>query len=361
MAGMLFSSGDPTADRRASYAETMVHLGDMDAAIQVLEGALEIAPDWAAGWFRLGEFHDLVGETEAAVAAWNRAVALDPSDPFGAGLKRDLARAVPVSETMPPAFVELLFDQYAPRFETSLVERLDYRGPEEIIAALARAGFDRAPRALDLGCGTGLMGAALRDRCGWLEGYDLSAGMLAEAEAKGVYDRLEKQDIAELNLGGVPFDLIVAADVFAYLGALERVVGWCAGMLAPGGRLVFTVEEGTAGVVLRESRRFAHGREYIATLLADAGFASVATVPCVVRMDRGAPIASLCVVASGLVVGRGEGAGDTAALPAGALEKGAGGRPRRFCAAPPAAGRRGGGPAPRATLPGKAARPPRFH
>lgn len=316
MAGMLFPSGDPAADRRASYAETMAHLGDMDAAIDVLSGALEIAPGWAAGWFRLGEFHDLVGDGDAAVTAWGRAMSLDPTDPFGAGLKRDLARAVPLVDTMPPAFVELLFDQYAPRFETSLVEKLDYRGPDEIMSALAVAGPDRVERALDLGCGTGLMGERLRGISGWLEGCDLSARMLAEAEAKGIYDRLEKRDIGALDLGGAPFDLIVAADVFAYLGTLERVVGWCAGMLAPGGRLAFTVEKADTGVVLRESRRFAHGPDYIARLLADAGFAHVTVKDCVVRLDRGAPIASLCVVAAGLEASRNAGEEDRASLPA---------------------------------------------
>lgn len=316
MAGMLFPSGDPSADRRAGYAETMAHLGDMDAAVEVLRGALEIAPDWAAGWFRLGEFHDRVGDTEAAVDAWNRAVTLDPSDPFGAGLKRDLARPVQVAETLPPAFVELLFDQYAPRFETSLVGKLDYRGPDEIMAALATSGFTRAERALDLGCGTGLMGERLRPSVDWLEGYDLSAGMLGEAQAKGIYDRLDKRDIGALEVGGAAFDLIVAADVFAYLGTLERVIGWCAGMLAPGGRLAFTVEKGEAGVVLRESRRFAHGAEYVERLLSDAGFGRVSLAECVVRMDRGAPIASLCVVASGLGVSRDEGEEGRTALPA---------------------------------------------
>ncbi|MAM61526.1 MAG: methyltransferase type 12 [Maritimibacter sp.] len=294
---MLFPSGDPTADRRAGYAETMAHLGDMDAAIQVLGIALDLSPDWAAGWFRLGEFHDLVGETDVAVEMWRRAEALDPSDPFGAGLRCDLTRAVPVSETMPPAFVELLFDQYASRFESSLVGKLEYCGPEEIMLALDAAGFHNAARALDLGCGTGLLGERLRPFCRWLEGYDLSAGMLGEAEAKGLYDRLGKRDIGALEIVGAPFDLIVAADVFAYLGALERVVAWCAGMLVPGGRFAFTVEQGTEGVTLRESQRFAHGRDYIEDILQEAGFGAIRIADCVVRMDRGAPVASLCVVA----------------------------------------------------------------
>lgn len=293
-----FSSGDPAADRRAAYAETLALHGDLTAAIEVLSGALDLAPGWAGGWFRLGEYHERAGDTAAAAQAWERALAADPADPFGAGLKRDLLRHVPVAESMPPAFVEALFDQYAPRFDQALRGRLHYRGPEILRDQLLRCGFTRAVRALDLGCGTGLMGVVLRPCCDWLGGIDLSAGMLAEARAKGVYDRLDKGDIGGLSVGGAHYDLIVAVDVFAYLGALERIVAWCAGSLAPGGRLAFTVEAGDEPVMLRDSRRFAHSRSYIEGLLRDAGFAGVHVEDCVVRQDRGQDIAALAVVAA---------------------------------------------------------------
>ncbi|HBM59344.1 methyltransferase [Salipiger marinus] len=315
MVGTPFPSGQPDADRRASFAETLVHLGDLAGALEVLSGALDLAPGWAAGWFRLGELHEMAGDRVAAMAALDRAVTADPRDPLGAGLKRDLLSGQAVSETMPPAFVELLFDQYAPRFEASLVDRLGYCGPAWILHELDRTGFGRAARALDLGCGTGLAGEVLRPRCDWLEGYDLSGGMLAEAQAKGLYDQLEKRDIATLDLGPARYDLIVAADVFIYLGALERIIGWCAGSLAPGGRLAFTVELGEAPVTLRESRRFAHSRSYVAGLMQDAGFGAVQLAEGVLRQDRGAGIVALCVVAghSAFSYDR-EGDGETEAL-----------------------------------------------
>ncbi|QDL91693.1 methyltransferase domain-containing protein [Paroceanicella profunda] len=297
MAGTAFPSGDPHADRRASYAEGLADAGDIPAAIEVLCGALELAPGWAAGWFRLGELHETAGDTDAAARAWDRAVAADPADVLGAGLKRDLARKVPVAEAMPPAFVELLFDQYAAGFERALVGKLGYRGPQILTADLDRAGLHRAARALDLGCGTGLMGQALRPRCDWLGGYDISDRMLAEARRKGVYDLLEKRDISGLALSPARYDLIVAADVFIYLGALERIIAWCAGSLEPSGALAFTLELGSQPVELRESRRFAHSRDYVSGLLADAGFTALSLTECVLRADRGAEVAGLSVVA----------------------------------------------------------------
>lgn len=298
MAGPVFLSGDPAADRRAEFAESLAASGDLDGAREVMAGALELAPNWVAGWYRLGEWQEKAGRTDEADAAWARCVAIDPADPLGAGPKRDLLRPEPLAESLPPAFVELLFDQYAPRFEQSLVRTLGYRGPQLIMDALRAAGFTRAGHALDLGCGTGLMGEYLRPVCDRLDGNDLSARMLAEARRKGVYDRLEKADIARLDIGAERYDLIVAADVFTYVGALEDIIAWCAGSLADAGWLAFTLERGEDGVTLRDSRRFAHAPDYVRDLLAAAGFAGVSVREGVMRRDRNSDIASLCVIAS---------------------------------------------------------------
>ena len=99
MPAFQFSSGDLIADRRADYAEALLAV-DPAAAADLLAQALDLVPGWAAGWFRLGEMradHGLAGAAEA----FEHALALDPSDPFGAALRRDLLRGVPLAETMP--------------------------------------------------------------------------------------------------------------------------------------------------------------------------------------------------------------------------------------------------------------------
>ncbi|SMX43682.1 methyltransferase [Maliponia aquimaris] len=294
-----FSSGSPQADRRAQFAETLSQLGDTTGAAEALASALDLVPRWAAGWFRLGEYHEAAGNPEAAARAFGRAVEADPADPLGAGIRRDLLTGTPLSESLPAAFVELLFDQYAPRFDSALMGRLGYQGPQILCDTLDRAGIARVGHALDLGCGTGLTGAVLRPRCDRLTGIDISARMLAEARAKGIYDHLDKADIGTLEIGP-RYDLIAANDVFNYLGALERVISWCAGSLAPDGALVFTVEQGDRGVALHETRRFRHARRYVTDLLAEAGFARVEVTPCVLRHDGGAPIRALAVTAQEL-------------------------------------------------------------
>lgn len=290
MRPVAMSSGDLIADRRAEYAEALLP-DDPVAACDLYAQALELVPGWAAGWFRLGEIRAEAG-IEGGAEAFEAAIAADPQDRLGASLRRDLLRDRSLSDAMPSAFVETLFDQYAAGFEASLVGKLNYRAPE----LLARGLSGPFGRVLDLGCGTGLMGAELRAEAAWLEGWDISGEMLREAEGKAIYDRLDKRDLSELAPVEAAWDLITAADVFAYLGALEQIVGWVAMALAPSGRFAFTVElhEGAEAYVLRDSRRYAHSAPHLAALLAEAGF-EARIGQAVLRMDRGAPIHGLVV------------------------------------------------------------------
>ncbi|MEZ5675908.1 MAG: methyltransferase domain-containing protein [Thalassovita sp.] len=297
MSSVLSSSGDLSADRRYQFAQSLAGAGDYAAAADLMVETLARVPGWAAGWMALGDWAEAAGRDEQAAGAFGRVLVLDAADRFGAGLRLDLLRRVPVAEAMPAAFVETLFDQYAPRFDASLTEKLRYRGPDLLAAAVSGP----LGRVLDLGCGTGLMGQAIAGRCERLEGWDISAGMLDQARAKGLYDRLEKRDLARLEHGAARWDTILAADVFIYLGALERITAWVVHALAPGGRFAFTVEAGEgADVTLQPSRRYAHGAEYLRMLMADAGFGAVHLETAILRQDRGAPIMSYIVTCSGL-------------------------------------------------------------
>ncbi len=94
------------------------------------------------------------------------------------------------STSLPPAYVARLFDDYAWRFDKHLIKNLGYRAPALIADALSAVAPGRGfVSALDLGCGTGLMGAPLRERIDRLAGVDLSAAMIAKARERGLYDR----------------------------------------------------------------------------------------------------------------------------------------------------------------------------
>ena len=305
-----FASGNLLADRRADYAEMLFAAGDRKAAAELLGEALGLAPDWAAGHFRVGEMLMEAGEPAAAIEAWRTALRLDPADRLGAALKLELHGALTGLGAAPGAFVETLFDQYAETFDAALVERLAYRVPELIHDALARLGRERFAHAVDLGCGTGLMGERLRAGASFLEGIDISGEMLKRAEAKGVYDRLMRCDLSTLATLPKDADLVAAADVFMYLGSLHQVFTMIAENLMPGALFAFSVEihDGPGNMVLRPSRRYAHAPAHVRALLAEAGFHLLYAGSATIRQDRGQPVTGLIVVAerSGKVAPAGE-------------------------------------------------------
>ena len=123
--------------------------------------------------------------------------------------------------------------------------------------------------------------------------------MLKRARAKGIYDLLAKVDLQDFSYDGAKADLVVAADVFIYIGTLERIVGEIAGMLADGGLFAFSVETLAGGedFALQPSRRYAHSEAYVRRVLAATRLSVLALQSTTIRHDRHAPVEGLAVVA----------------------------------------------------------------
>lgn len=300
MARAFHSSGDLIADRRASYADMLFDSGDHAAAADLMAQALELVPGWTAGRFRLGEMWEAAGQHESAAAAWRKVLECDPEDRFGAGLKLAATGYAQVPATPPLAYVETLFDAYAPTFESALLDKLDYRVPELLAQAIeVHGGARRYHRALDLGCGTGLMGPYVRPVADRLDGMDLSEAMLQKAAEKQIYDDLRKSDVNEFEVELGSLDLVIAADVFVYVGDLERAFATIAKSLAVDGLFVFSVEnqEGSDEPILQSSLRYTHSQSYIERLLSAQGMALVSLARETIRLDRGEPLQGLIIVA----------------------------------------------------------------
>lgn len=295
-------SGDALADRRLAFAEALADRGDWDGCLDLAEQAMALVPDWGAGWFALADWADRAGQRDRAQAAFARCLGLMPGDPLGAEARLALIGAAPTPAILPPAFVKGLFDAYADGFDTALTEKLGYRAPELLRAAVDRVAAPKVPgdAILDLGCGTGLSGAAFRGRASWLDGIDLSAGMLRRARAKKVYDGLTEGDMVAL-LTDWPrrYDVVLAADVLIYVGDLDPIVRAAAGVLGPDGLFAFTVQAGPAGSGYRlgPDRRFWHGREAVDAALAAAGLVPLSDEIVTGRRDGDRPVPCRVVVA----------------------------------------------------------------
>ena len=303
MTPLFVSSGDLIADRRYKWAIDHAQRGDLAGAADILVQTLALAPAFATAWFALATIRDALGDRGGAVAAFERASAADPEDYHGARLHLARLGAGNATPDMTATYVRRLFDQHAPDFDTAMLERLDYRGPQLLLDAVkAIAKPLRFGTMLDLGCGTGLGGAAFRPFVDWLVGVDISPAMVEQARRKGLYDRLAAQDLlaflAEDAVNHAQYHLVVAADVFVYVNDLAPVFTAVARVLAPGGVFAFTVETHDAGGVrLQPTLRYAHGADHVRAVLDGAVLTLLHLAAASTRTEKSVPVDGLVVVA----------------------------------------------------------------
>lgn len=292
------TSGDLLADRRYAYALDLMREGDFAAAAGLFEQALERAPHFIPAWRELARARIGAGDRRGAVAALKACLDLDPADASGASLELAHLQESPL-DAAPSAYVAALFDAYAGAFDAALVERLQYRTPGKLAALIRSLRPAPYQRVIDLGCGTGLMGAALGRDAAYLKGVDLSAEMIAAARKRGLYSALEQTGLVQaLKDPQAPYDLIVASDVFIYIGDLAPVIEAAAARLQHDGLLAFSVEKGPTDkdFAVGESLRFRHNEAYVRRLGPRAGLVVATIEPVEIRLDAGAPVPGFLAV-----------------------------------------------------------------
>jgi predicted TPR repeat methyltransferase len=304
-ARLFLSSGDLKADRRFEFARDLQLKGDLAAAADLLLQAIDLAPAFTSAWFTLAGIREQLGEHDAAIAAYQNAQASDAGDRHGAGLRLMRLGAKPVSG-MPQAYVQTLFDQYAPRFEASLVGDLGYRGPALLFKAVlsVRSATGQPAlfkRAIDLGCGTGLAAAAFARTADRFIGVDLSPRMIERARVTSLYAELE---VAEMVQGlrareDASADLILAADAMVYVAELAPVFAEAARVLAAGGLFAFTTETHDGeGVVIGHGLRYAHAAAYVRATVKSAGLTLPLLEDRSARNEDNTPVPGLVAVAA---------------------------------------------------------------
>ena len=192
-------------------------------------------------------------------------------------------------ETAPANYVTTLFDWYADRFDDHLQNRLKYRTPELLCQEIMRLDPGKDLHVLDLGCGTGLCGPLLKPIALRMTGVDLSPNMLEMARKRDLYTDLVCSDLtAYISTQTNQFELVVATDVFIYVGALETVFAATQVAMRKNGIFAFSFETSEEkDLVLRSSRRYAHSVAYIQKLATANGFTIVKLEPTVIREEGG--------------------------------------------------------------------------
>lgn len=339
--------GHPATENGLALLERAT--GDVEGALRRLEALCAAQPHWADGHYNRGVTLQILDREAEAAEAFARALAIDPDLSAAclalvrmAAAAGRTAEATALCRTLCERHPELAtarhllaaltgeavpdrasaehvreeFDRFADSFDVKLA-RLNYRVPEQL-AGLLDAEPALPPSGLeivDLGCGTGLLGPRLRARAKRLSGLDLSPGMLDKARKRGNYDVLVEGDLerAQELLGEGCADVVVAADVFIYLGDLQPGIEASEGLLRPGGRLVFSLERAPdpkVAAMLMPSGRYAHAEAYVREVLEACEFTLECLRHAILRTEAKTPVQGL------LVRARRSGARAASALPA---------------------------------------------
>lgn len=227
------------------------------------------------------------GQFDEAENLYTRLLQLNPSHSAAKHMVNALKGTT--TSSAPLEYVESVFDSYANHFEESLLQDLQYKTPTELWK-LYRTHFpyNNKGLCLDLGCGTGLAGQAFQPACSAIHGVDISKKILSIAEKKQIYSSLTKDDIHHyLESGETLYHLIIAADVFTYMGELSALFKGCTRRMAAGGILIFSVEDGPGdSFSLKDTGRFGHPYSYIEQLYQSENLTLVAAEKSRLRKDR---------------------------------------------------------------------------
>ncbi len=267
-------------------------------ALKYLERAIKIDSKRADILHYIGSSYKELGEYECASGYFKRALKVDPDFVQAEHMLASMGKS-PTPDKADARYVASLFDEYAEQFDNHLVKGLEYRTPTilgDILSPLLGAP-EKSLDILDLGCGTGLCAPIFQQWSCTLVGVDLSEKMIDKARKLGLYSRLVVGDLLPvLEEASNKYDLIIAADVFVYLGKLDAVVNACSSALRPGGTLGFSVElleNCDEPYKLHTGGRYAHTLQYIQSLADKSTFEIRTVKETILRKEKGTPVCGL--------------------------------------------------------------------
>jgi predicted TPR repeat methyltransferase len=294
------------ADAHNNLGNIWKNLGQRDKAMACFYHALQARPGNADTLYNLGILCGETGDREAAAHHFHQCLEHDPEDSRGVRiLLAHLGLAAAPQQTS-PAQLQKIYDVRS-RFWDG--ER-SYLAPGLVAAALQQHVLPDGPAILDIGCGTGLVGALVRPMihsgAGRLDGIDISAAMLEKAKAKGLYDRLDQADLVPfLSTHTERYDAILGAATLIHFGDLKPVLQAAALALRGNGLFIFTLfaHQDDADFAVAASNRLAqsgcysHSAGYVERLAAESGFSVRSLEKVVHEHDQdGNPVPGLLAV-----------------------------------------------------------------
>jgi len=245
--------------------------GQIPDAIDILEALIKDNPNDALLFNMIGGCYVSQGQPDMAIKCYQKALTIKPDYAVPQHMLNALTGNT--STEPPKEYVKNLFDDYAERFDDSLIKQLGYKLPfliKELILKLDPPR-NKFKKVIDLGCGTGLIGKELRDISNNLTGIDISSNMVAKTRELDVYDHLIVGDIVDiLSSSNEKYDLFITLDVLVYIGELTKIFKTVRQCCNKNALFIFSIEtQEEDGYSLLKSARYAHSDDYILNIASD--------------------------------------------------------------------------------------------
>jgi len=280
-----------------------------EQAIQYYLGAINADPTFVAAYYNLGKTYKDEQNTQHAIDCFTQALKLHPhhilshnelgdcymslqqkdlalyhfkeylhlckQDDCGVALKMARLSEGELPDRHPTELVRQSYALKARDWDQNVSRpNMEFLGPQLIQAMLKDLSLRPMENTvLDLGCGTGLCGPALKPFSQQLDGVDLSKQMLQIAASKSLYDHLTEGD-AEWFLRQNPgrYQLVCASGVLIFFGDLSAMMQAAAQAISPNGVFLFTTYKSQGDAVqIRNNLHFAHSADHIRKTAGAAG------------------------------------------------------------------------------------------
>lgn len=244
-------------------------------------------PGNAKAWYYLGRSQMADGKADLALKSLKKSAELEPRSEETAYMlavaQGDKAPVGKLPRMMPLILAKDHFEWEASDYDRAQLEDFDYKGH----LALATIVREHLPaqadiQLVDLGAGTGLCGARLRDAVTHLAGVDFSPAMLDQAkklvDAQGnrIYDSLVLREVRDFLTDTAPesYDVAVAGGLISYIGDVNPLFALVAKALKPRGVFCFTADkfDGADYQFIASAGRFAFSEGYLRAGATAAGF-----------------------------------------------------------------------------------------
>ena len=196
--------------------------------------AIKMKKDFALAYYHLSRCYLNNFDYQKAKIELEKALSLDSSLSL-AKTRLDFINKDFIGNSIPIEIIKEDFETIAFKYEESMVQN-NYAIYDTLVNNIVSAmepieENDNSYACLDLGCGTGLVGAALVEKVAIksLVGVDISINMLnlaklLEIDNKSVYSKILEDDINSLSLVDGKFDIITACMSLCYCSDLSIIM-----------------------------------------------------------------------------------------------------------------------------------------